>query len=707
MVSTRFVHIFPDPPSPSDSSSLEPAHFARPASSGRLSSTATSANQDIVLNPPATRLDGRSPLKCSRRSTSSPSRPVFGDRKNVSLPPPQQPPFLTDSPIKKPRVSIYHPIAPLEPGKAIFTTFPVSKPIDKENSPPDHNPNLAEFPEPSYGYPTMPTSIPLDPAQCEASGLTKSCVAGGQTLPDPENMPLVEDNGTKPPYRYATLIGMAILRAPARRLTLAQIYKWISDTFSFYNLKDTGWQNSIRHNLSLNNRFVKQERPKDDPGKGSYWAIKAGHEAEFIKDKPLRRPALSSGFIAKSSSQLSSDPSICMYPRPIQPLLEGVPPVSELLEPSSDATIPASDAPSQEDDHDVAINMPPPMSRLPPSSPTQPIHSSPPIARDASLREGTPPGMPDMPLPTGPSVPQKRKLASMDDSGYWSSLESSATRSQLPGSAFATDHDGEHRRAARGRAEEEIARMRSSSRDFSPIKSRSLVRQPTPQLTSSSPIRHFDSSLMLPPLTPAMIFKLPPKPPISISPNTNLRNHRNKIRELVGSPLKGASPLQDEMPFSPAFNIVDDESYGLLSPGFSIFADNSGRQGYSRHASASPARRSIRKTRAERIGKTSSILADITGANLNSKPFQQASYLDSPTRQKPPPKPVTSGNSNCDADKEDLFGLDISGGEPDEFDGMDLLQGFQKIGGGQKNSTPLTKRATRPALGGRSQTSRF
>jgi forkhead transcription factor HCM1 len=51
----------------------------------------------------------------------------------------------------------------------------------------------------------------------------------------------------------------------------------MSDTYSFYKLTDSGWQNSIRHNVSLNKAYIKQEeRPKDAPGKGRYWTIQPG-----------------------------------------------------------------------------------------------------------------------------------------------------------------------------------------------------------------------------------------------------------------------------------------------------------------------------------------------------------------------------------------------------------------------------------------------
>lgn len=80
---------------------------------------------------------------------------------------------------------------------------------------------------------------------------------------------------------YAGLIGQAILSSSDARLSLAEIYLWISSVYPYYERGDRGWQNSIRHNLSLNKSFVKLERESSIPGKGGWWAIVPGHEARF------------------------------------------------------------------------------------------------------------------------------------------------------------------------------------------------------------------------------------------------------------------------------------------------------------------------------------------------------------------------------------------------------------------------------------------
>ncbi|GAA5997203.1 uncharacterized protein JCM10292_000096 [Rhodotorula paludigena] len=189
-----------------------------------------------------------------------------------------------------PRHQLYLVNADVQPHPAsapdfIYGGVPSSSPTSSHHS--DYVP--PRFARSSPGPRAEPVRSDTSSTEASTSRSKRPTARRTESLPTP-----IGDPNTKPRYSYAALIGQALFSTEDHRMALADIYAWVMARYPYFKKGDAGWQNSIRHNLSLNPCFIKTVRAPDNPGKGCLWAIKPGTEDQFVDGDFIRKGGQSS-----------------------------------------------------------------------------------------------------------------------------------------------------------------------------------------------------------------------------------------------------------------------------------------------------------------------------------------------------------------------------------------------------------------------------
>ncbi|XP_075046380.1 forkhead box protein D3-like [Mixophyes fleayi] len=135
------------------------------------------------------------------------------------------------------------------------------------------------------------------------------------TMEQPGQQEVSAAPAERPPYSYVALIALVLEDSPGQRLSLSGIYEAIERRFPYYSrLRGKGWQNSIRHNLSLNQCFLRLPR---QPGhKGSQWALDPSFHDMFERGNYRRRRRRVKRLHRPDSAELSAPLPAFRYQEP-------------------------------------------------------------------------------------------------------------------------------------------------------------------------------------------------------------------------------------------------------------------------------------------------------------------------------------------------------------------------------------------------------
>nr|CAB3246927.1 FoxM [Phallusia mammillata] len=146
---------------------------------------------------------------------------------------------------------------------------------------------------------------PIDDSLTNITWLGRMGVNNFMPVPLERERKYERDRRGRPPYSYMALIQFAINSSGTGRMTLRQIYQWIEERFPYFKNAKPGWKNSIRHNLSLHDIFVREVATGS---KASYWTLRAD-----LNMRPLTLDSLRGG-TQHAFQDCSSKPAQQMWP---------------------------------------------------------------------------------------------------------------------------------------------------------------------------------------------------------------------------------------------------------------------------------------------------------------------------------------------------------------------------------------------------------
>ncbi|KAL8847316.1 MAG: hypothetical protein Q9221_007632 [Calogaya cf. arnoldii] len=138
---------------------------------------------------------------------------------------------------------------------------------------------------PDYVKPVTPSHSPRKRPRTSSILKESPTFKRGYVIETSEQIDFTDDatKDLKPTIPYAVMITQAILSTPQQCMPLNGIYDFIKANFAYYRHLTANWQNSIRHNLSLNTGFEKVPRNPNEPGKGMNWRLVEDKRNEMIQ----------------------------------------------------------------------------------------------------------------------------------------------------------------------------------------------------------------------------------------------------------------------------------------------------------------------------------------------------------------------------------------------------------------------------------------